>query len=53
MKKKSKQQRKGFFTQVYKAFKQDSSQSKEFIGFTAINELDKFFRICEENYRSI
>lgn len=44
MKKKSKQQRKGFFTKVFKAFKQDSSQTKEFIGFAAINELDKMFR---------
>lgn len=43
MKKKSKLQRKGLFTKVFKAFKQDSSQSKEFIGFTAINELDKMF----------
>ena len=44
MKKKLKQQRKGFFTKVFKAFKKDSSQSKNFIGFTAIKELDKMFK---------
>ena len=44
MKKKSKQKRKGFFTKVFKAFKQDSSQTKDFIGFTALNELDKMFK---------
>jgi len=44
MKKKSKQQRKGLFTKVFKAFKQDSSPTKEFIGFTAIKELDKMFK---------
>ena len=43
MKKKSKQ-KKNFFTKVFKAFKQNSSQTKDFIGFTAIKELDKFFR---------
>ena len=31
MKKKSKQQRKGFFTKTYKAFKQDCKQAKESI----------------------
>lgn len=45
MEKKLKQQRKGLFTKVFKAFKQDSSQSKEFIGFKTIKELDKMFRI--------
>ena len=43
MKKKSKQRRKGLFTKAFKAFKQDSSQSKEFIGFTSIKESDKMF----------
>ena len=45
MKKKLKLQKKGLFTKVFKSFKQDSSQAKEFIGFTAIIELDKMFRI--------
>lgn len=44
MKKKSKQQRNGFFTKVFKAFKKDSSQSKNFIGFKTIKELDKMFK---------
>ena len=44
MKKKSKLQKKCLFTKVFKAFKQDSSQTKEFIGFTAIKELDKMFK---------
>lgn len=41
MKKKLKQQRKGFFTKVYKAFKQDCKQAKESIN---IRELDKMFK---------
>jgi hypothetical protein len=41
MKKKSK---KGFFTKVFKAFKQDCKQAKEFIGSNTINELDKMFK---------
>jgi len=53
MKKKSKQQRKGFFTKVFKAFKQDCKQAKEFIGVKTINELDKMFRVCKEDYGDI
>ncbi len=42
MRKKSKlQQRQGFFTKVYKAFKQDCKQAKESIN---IRELDKMFK---------
>jgi hypothetical protein len=47
MKKSKKQQRKGFFTKVFKAFKQDSSQTKEFIGTNPMKELDKMFKSCE------
>lgn len=44
MKKKSKQQRNGFKTNVFKAFKQDSKLAKDFIGTNPMKELDKMFR---------
>lgn len=47
MKKKSKLQKKGFFTKVFKAFQKDCKQAKEFIGTNPMKELDKMFRSCE------